>query len=113
MSFADHLFPTLFKPRRNKIQPVKTESELWREKIREEIVKTLATLEQPLAYKASKAKRALRECSFEYREDVVVEGECTRYGACRWDGLDYMYQGGCTRQAGQQVCRSGLQGNDS
>lgn len=37
----------------------------------------------------------MKTCKFIFEDQVYEEGVCTRFGACRFGGKDYMYQGGC------------------
>ena len=38
---------------------------------------------------------SLSHCSFSVKSATIEEGVCTSFGACRFQGHDYMYQGGC------------------
>ena len=42
----------------------------------------------------------LSSCSFSIEEETLEQGVCTHSGACRFQGFDYMYQGGCGHHSG-------------
>ena len=43
---------------------------------------------------ATPEKTAARKCLFEVQGLTMGQGTCTLYGACRYQGQDYMYQVG-------------------
>ena len=60
------------------------------------IVLVLSELQRKQSQKANQAKaKQLKPCSFSYREMGLENGICTHFGSCRFQGADYMYQGGC------------------
>ena len=59
--------------------------------MQEEVSKQfLHTLEQ--LGEANAADRRMAECSFKIRKMTLEEGVCTYYGACRFQGHDFMNQ---------------------
>ena len=90
-----------------------TDKEAMRETVRGQILKRLLSMEGNDNLKQK--ERNLKTCSFYFEDESLEEGFCTRYpdsrslvfdvwcwhlicpsfGACRFQGAEYMYQGGC------------------
>ena len=58
------------------------------------ILKTLLHLGKSETHKSINPRK-LSSCSFSVKENSLEAGVCTNSGACRFQGMDYMYQGGC------------------
>ena len=68
-----------------------------RSEIKTKIVSVLSMLQRNISRNANQSKAGkLKPCSFSFDEVNLEDGGiCTHYGACRFHGADYMYQGGC------------------
>ena len=80
------------------IAVVKTSKNIQEEN-KVKIMKTLINLSKHKEYKLFKHEK-LSSCSFTVEEPNEEQGVCTPSGACRFQGLDYMYQGGCGKHSG-------------
>ena len=60
------------------------------------------TTENKVKLKKQKSviSKTLSPCSFMIEEAKLEPGPCTHSGACRFQGYDYMYQGGCGQHSG-------------
>ena len=63
------------------------------------LMKALLKLKNQAEPKYLNAKK-LSPCSFIIEEASLEPGVCTYSGACRFQGEDYMYQGGCGHHSG-------------
>ena len=71
-----------------------------RSEMNEKIVLALLKLERDWSQESNEAKtRKLHPCSFSFEKMNREDGICTHFGACRFQGTDYMYQGGCGEQS--------------
>lgn len=67
-----------------------------RSEINEKIISVLSELQNNVSQSTIKAKAGkLLPCVFAVQERGLEDGICTHFGACRFEGHDYMYQGGC------------------
>ena len=66
----------------------------------QKIVSVLSMIQRGLKEKADPTKAVnLIACLFSIHEHGLEEGLCTYFGACRFQGVDYIYQGGCGEQS--------------
>ena len=81
------------------ISVVNTDEKNIQEENRMKIMKALINLSKHKGYKLLKHEK-LSSCSFTIEEPNEERGVCTPFGACRFQGQHYMYQGGCGKHSG-------------
>ena len=68
--------------------------------IKEEIISALLKLPKKYSNDRQTSKAGnVKECSFSVEKVASETGICTYFGACRFHGEDYMFQGGCGEES--------------